>query len=129
MEKKSCGLALRAVEFRLKLGGVIQDRRIAHHYNLDQRHPDADQEDLDCDPEEEFDALIGRQPVNAIAPKAPTPKTPALPAPVVTPGSDLSRFQPKLPAAGSLLGSTAMAALMPDRNPTPAPRFRVPHAA
>ena len=129
MERKSCGLALRAVELRLKLGGVIQDRRIAHHYNLDQRHPDADQEDLDCDPEEEFDALIGRQPVKAIAPKAPTPKTPALPAPVVTPGSDLSRFQPKPPAAGSLLGSTAMAALMPDRNPTPAPRFRVPHAA
>ena len=57
MEKKSCGLALRAVEFRLKLGGVIQDRRIAHHYNLDQRHPDADQEDLDCDPREELDAL------------------------------------------------------------------------
>ena len=47
MEKKSCGLALRAVEFRLKLGGVIQDRRIAHHYHLDQRHPDADLENLD----------------------------------------------------------------------------------
>ena len=57
MEKKSCGLALRAVEFRLKLGGVIQDRRIAHHYHQDQRHPDADQEDLDCDPREELDAL------------------------------------------------------------------------
>src|SRR3954464_3074716 len=30
LEKKSCGLALRAIEFRLKLRGVIQDRRIAH---------------------------------------------------------------------------------------------------
>ena len=122
MEKKSCRLALRAVEFRLKLGGVIQDRRIAHHYNLDQRHPDADQEDLDCDPREELDALP--QPAKAIAPKAK-----ALSAPVVTLDSDLSRALPKPPAAGSLLGSTAMAALMPARNPAPAPRFRLPAAA
>jgi Terminase small subunit len=130
MEKKSCGLALRAVEFRLKLGGVIQDRRIAHHYLLDQRHPDADQEDLDCDPQEELDALPHLPPAKAIAPKAK-----ALPAPVVTQGpvvtrdSDLPRFMPQHPASGSLLGSTAMAALMPARNPAPAPRFRLPHAA
>ena len=38
LEKKSCGLALRAIEFRLKLRGVIQDRRIAHHYHLDHDH-------------------------------------------------------------------------------------------
>ena len=80
MEKKSCGLALRAVEFRLKLGGVIQDRRIAHHYHLDQRHPDADQEDLDCDPQEELDALPRLPPAKA----AIAPKAKALPAPVVT---------------------------------------------
>ena len=122
MEKKSCGLALRAVEFRLKLGGVIQDRRIAHHYHQDQRHPDADQEDLDCDPEEELDALP--QPAKAIAPKAE-----ALPAPVVTPVSDLSRVLPKPPAAGSLLASTAMAALTPALTSTPAARFRLPVAA
>jgi phage terminase small subunit len=129
MEKKSCGLALRAVEFRLKLGGVIQDRRIAHHYHLDQRHPDADLENLDPAPQEEFDALP-RQPAKAIAPKAQ-----ALPAPVVTQDpvvtrdSDLPRFMTQPPASGSLLGSTAMAALMPARNPAPAPRFRLPHAA
>ena len=54
------GLALRAIEFRLKLRGVIQDKRIAHHYVgcLDsQPHPDADLEDLDCDPEEELDPV------------------------------------------------------------------------
>jgi phage terminase small subunit len=84
LEKKSCGLALRAIEFRLKLHGVIQDRRIAHHYHLSQRHPDADLEHLDCDPQEEFDALPSRQPAKAIAPKAP-----ALPAPVVTSVDDL----------------------------------------
>src|SRR5690349_8085898 len=88
LEKKSCGLALRAIEFRLKLRGVIQDRRIAHHYHLDQRHPDADLENLDPDPQEEFDALPPRQPAKAIAPKAPAPKKPALPTPVVTPDSD-----------------------------------------
>jgi Terminase small subunit len=54
------GLALRAIEFRLKLLGVIQDKRIAHHYYgcLDsQAHPDADLEDLDDDPEEELDPI------------------------------------------------------------------------
>jgi phage terminase small subunit len=124
MEKKSCGLALRAVEFRLKLGGVIQDRRIAHHYHQDQRHPDADQEDLDCDPREELDALPRPQPAKAIAPKAK-----ALSAPVVTPVSDLSRALLKPPAAGSLLASTAMTALTPALTPTPAARFRLPVAA
>jgi phage terminase small subunit len=85
LEKKSCGLALRAIEFRLKLRGVIQDRRITHHYHLDQRHPDADLENLDCDPEEEFDALP-HQPA-----EAPAAKTPALPALVVTKGPVVTR--------------------------------------
>lgn len=135
MEKKSCGLALRAIEFRLKLGGVIQDRRIAHHYNLDRRHPDADQEDLDCDPEEELDPLP--QPAKAI-----TPKAEALPSPIVTsvddltqaarivtPVNDLSRVLTKPPAANSLFASTAMAALTPALTSTPAARFRLPVAA
>jgi hypothetical protein len=54
------GLALRAIEFRLKLRGVIQDKRIAHHYYgcLDNHaHPDADLEDLAGDPEEELDSI------------------------------------------------------------------------
>src|SRR3954469_14878897 len=66
LEKKSCGLALRAIEFRLKLRGVIQDRRIAHHYHLDRRHPDADLEHLDPDAQEELDAFHGAPPVKAI---------------------------------------------------------------
>src|SRR5687767_11895960 len=40
LEKKSSALALRAIEFRLKLHGVIQDRRIAHHHHLGHSHPD-----------------------------------------------------------------------------------------
>jgi hypothetical protein len=98
------GLALRAIEFRLKLRGVIQDKRIAHHYFgcLDsQPHPDADLEDLDCDPEEELDPvrfLPGYIPEPAAQPAAkdaaviPTvteSDLPALSAPV---------FQPKVPA-------------------------------
>jgi phage terminase small subunit len=125
LEKKSCGLALRAIEFRLKLCGVIQDRRIGHHYHLEQRHPDADLEDLDLDPEEEFDALLSHHPSKAIAPpapddgksqaKEPTSQTKPLRAPrathqpdraaspggqIVTPDSDPRRFlPPPLPVA------------------------------
>src|SRR5690349_14708991 len=62
LETQSCGLALRAIEFRLKLNCVIQDRRIAHHYHLDPCHPDADLEDLDPDAQEEFDAFLLTQP-------------------------------------------------------------------
>ena len=73
LEKKSCGLALRAIEFRLKLQGAIQDKRITHHYHLDQRHPDADLEDLDCDPQEELDGLGFARPT-AVAPRRPHPR-------------------------------------------------------
>ncbi|EWY38509.1 hypothetical protein N825_13210 [Skermanella stibiiresistens SB22] len=48
---------MRAVEFRLKLIGVIQDRRIAHHYNDDRPSPDADVEDMPADPAEWLDGL------------------------------------------------------------------------
>src|SRR4051812_24709041 len=66
LENKRCALALRAIEFRLKLHGVIQDKRIAHHYHLDRRHPDADLEHLDPDAQEELDAFHGAPPVKAI---------------------------------------------------------------
>jgi len=98
------GLALRAIEFRLKLRGVIQDKRIAHHYVgcLDsQPHPDADLEDLDCDPDEELDPvrfLPGYNPEPAAEDAVATPAVtfddvPAIPAPTSTPimtHSDLS---------------------------------------
>jgi hypothetical protein len=90
------GLALRAIEFRLKLRGVIQDKRIAHHYVgcLDsQPHPDADLEDLDCDPDEELDPvrfLPGYIPEPAAGEAAVTPAVTfddvhAIPAPAPTP--------------------------------------------
>ncbi|EWY36720.1 hypothetical protein N825_25705 [Skermanella stibiiresistens SB22] len=59
-ETKRPALALRAIEFRLKLRGVIQDKRIAHHHHgaLDSRpHPDADLESLPGDPEEDLDPI------------------------------------------------------------------------
>ena len=98
------GLALRAIEFRLKLRGVIQDKRIAHHYVgcLDsQPHPAADLETLDCAPDEELESvrfLPGTIPQPAaqdaaqlaakdaaVAPAATFDDVPALPAPASTP--------------------------------------------
>jgi phage terminase small subunit len=57
LENKRCTLALRAIEFRLKLRGVIQDRRINHRYYIDHAHPDTDVEHLKPDAEEELDAI------------------------------------------------------------------------
>ncbi|UEM05928.1 terminase small subunit [Skermanella rosea] len=53
LERKSLGLSLRAVELWLKLRGVVQDKRIPHHFLGDKPHPDADLESLDCDPDDE----------------------------------------------------------------------------
>lgn len=124
-ENKRGSLALRAIEFRLKLRGVIQDRRIAHHCHMDQRRPDADLEDLDCDPEEEFDALPNTQPAT------PQPATTAIArkAPAVTLDSDLLRFLAGPLDADSLLGSTAASALIPALVSAPPRRFRLPHVA
>jgi hypothetical protein len=99
------GLALRAIEFRLKLRGVIQDKRIAHHYFgcLDsQPHPDADLEDLDGDPEEEFDSvrfLPGYTPEPAAEAAAqPAAVTPAAVTKDDLPALSAPAFQPKVPA-------------------------------
>jgi hypothetical protein len=134
-ENKRGSLALRAIEFRLKLRGVIQDRRIAHHCHMDQRRPDADLEDLDCDPEEEFDALpnphsANPQPSNPqLAAPQPARAAIARKAPVVTLDSDLLRFLAGPLDADSLLGTTAATALIPALVSTPARRFRLPHVA
>ena len=146
LEKKSCGLALRAIEFRLKLRGAIQDKRITHHYHLAQHHPDADLEHLDPDPQEELDGLGSTRPATVTPPAAtastvasadmltkPLPRLPKLTAPaskpshapqtgIVTRDSDLSRLPQEPPAVtGILLASTSLTA--------PMPRFRVPIAA
>ena len=131
LETKRLGVALRAVEFGLKLCGVIQDKRIAHHYNgcLDSRpHPDADLEQLAADPEEELDPLRfrpgpTREPVaedagdaammtddDLSAPSvpstpaelpAPAPAQPAEPAPQASPEPGASRSAAARPAAPS----------------------------
>jgi len=129
LEKKSCGLALRAIEFRLKLKGAIQDKRITHHYHLDQGHPDADLEHLDPDPQEELDGLDSARPDTVASPadrasletkplpllsKHPTPKSNHAPqGGIVTRNSDLPGLLPKPPAAGSLFASTSLTAPMP----------------
>jgi hypothetical protein len=141
LEKKSCGLALRAIEFRLKLHGVIQDKRIAHHYHLDPCHPDADLENLDLDAQEEFDAFL-LTPGGKVA-IAPTPQAPELPAPIpeaaapeaaaaetsiVTPDDDLAATPDRAVPPRSL------PAPKPAPKPTPKivtrnsdlPRFRLP---
>ncbi|UEM04376.1 terminase small subunit [Skermanella rosea] len=57
MEKGRSALALRAIQFRLKLLGVIQDRRIAHHFHDHRFSPDADVETLAPDPAEWMDGI------------------------------------------------------------------------
>lgn len=57
MEKGRPALALRAIQFRLKLLGVIQDRSIAHHCHDHRFSPDADVETLAPDPAEWMDGL------------------------------------------------------------------------
>ena len=114
-------LALRAVELRLRLCGVIQDKRIAYHYQGSRDgapHPDADLEQLAADPEEELDPLRfrpgpTREPVaedagdaammtddDLSAPSvpstpaelpAPAPAQPAEPAPQASPEPGASR--------------------------------------
>jgi hypothetical protein len=77
-ETKRPALALRAIEFRLKLRGVIQDKRIAHHHHgaLDSRpHPDADLESLPGDPEEDLDPIRFRPGHVPEPPPEPIPKT------------------------------------------------------
>jgi hypothetical protein len=128
LENKRCTLALRAIEFRLKLRGVIQDRRINHHYYIDHGHPDADVEHLKPDAEEELDAIRLLPPAKASTQPAPAaaieaPAIPAIPSSragqqsdstpvpkIVTPVSDLSGFLPKPLADGSLFASTSLTA-------------------
>jgi phage terminase small subunit len=122
----SPGLALRAIEFQLKLEGVIQDKRILHHYCLDRNHPDADLEHLDLDPEEELDPFRFDLPAPVATAQLPAPQ-PApqasqLPAPklqtpkhrlpkIVTRNSDPWEPRPQGQPVGSLLESVASIAL------------------
>ncbi|EWY38547.1 hypothetical protein N825_12105 [Skermanella stibiiresistens SB22] len=72
-ESKRPALALRAIEFRLRLRGVIQDKRIDHHHHgaLDSHpHPDADLEDLPGDPDEDLDPIRYRP---GYVPETPEP--------------------------------------------------------
>ncbi|WP_192499107.1 terminase small subunit [Skermanella pratensis] len=57
VEAKKPGIAMRAVEFQLKLFGVIQDRRIAHHFHGERQSPDAGVADMAPDPMEWMDAV------------------------------------------------------------------------
>ena len=146
-----CTLALRAIEFRLKLRGVIQDRRISHHHYLDQAHPDADVEHLDPNAQEELDTIRLISPAKVPPAKVLTPPAPAaieppaklasraqqqpdskpvphVPQQIVTPISDLSRLSPECPT-GSLFSSTSLTTPMPPPARRPASRFQVPAAA
>ena len=72
LERKSLGLALRAVELGLKLRGVVQDKRIPHHFHGDKPHPDADLENLDCDPDDEPAQAAPAKPAKAPAARKPS---------------------------------------------------------
>ncbi|UEM19745.1 hypothetical protein JL100_022060 [Skermanella mucosa] len=134
LERKSLGLALRAIELGLKLRGVVQDRRIPHHYLGDRPHPDADLEIMYCDPEEEDDhAIVGGAPrpgpdqTPGTPPESPPVEAVEAPAPVpaakpaAAPDSDLS--------AVSIVTRPAKPASAPSKPSAPVPPARVPAAA
>ncbi|WP_158045586.1 terminase small subunit [Skermanella pratensis] len=76
VEAKKPGIAMRGVEFQLKLLGIIQDRRIAHHFHGERNATDADVEAMAPDPMEWMDSV----------PPAPVPAAPEpeIEVPVVT---------------------------------------------
>ncbi|QQP87670.1 terminase small subunit [Skermanella sp. TT6] len=132
LERKSLGLSLRAVELWLKLRGVVQDKRIPHHFLGDKPHPDADLENLNCDPDDEPAPTAPAKPAarhpatrNSDLSALRTVTSPVKPAPakpVPARNSDLSA--PPIvtsPATAALFGSTSLSA--------PVPPFRVPAAA
>ena len=65
MEKKQSALALRAVELRLKLCGIMLDKRIPHLF-MAAPHPDADLEAHDFDPAEENDGRLAEAAVEIV---------------------------------------------------------------
>ena len=112
LEKKSCGLALRAIEFRLKLRGVIQDRRIAHHYHLDRATPTPIWKTL-------IPTAGGvRHPPPPTRRDFPPPRLQHLPAPVVTKGPVVTRSS-DLPQTAKIV----------TRDSDPPRRSRLPIAA
>ena len=132
LERKSLGLALRAIELGLKLRGVVQDKRIPHHFLGDRPHPDADLESLDCDPNDEPAQAAPAKP--AARPAATrnsdlsafrivtSPAKPAAAKPVPKRNSDLSALPiVTSPAKAGLFGSTSLSA--------PVQSFRMPAAA
>ncbi|QQP87965.1 terminase small subunit [Skermanella sp. TT6] len=143
LERKSLGLSLRAIELWLKLRGVVQDKRVPHHFLGDRSHPDADLESLDCDPDDEPAQAAPAKPAarhSGSAPVKPTrpaatrnsdlsafrivtsPAKPAAAKPVPKRNSDLSAFPTVTsPARAGLFGSTSLSA--------PVPPFRMPAAA
>jgi hypothetical protein len=121
-ESKRPALALRAIEFRLKLRGVIQDKRIAHHHHgaLDSRpHPDADLESLPGDPEEDVDPIHFRPAHVPEPPPEPEPETEDdLIARIVT-HDDLSSEFARVTAHFAALKASTASASLPASPPTP----------
>ena len=122
LERKSLGLALRAVELGLKLRGVVQDKRIPHHYLGDRPNPDADLENMYCDPEEEADhaTVVGAPGPGPDQSRGTPPASPPAETAAV-PDSDLSAVsivtRPAKPAS-PLLGSTSLSAPFTPSNPS-----------
>jgi hypothetical protein len=80
-QQSKSSVVLRAVEFRLKLQGVIGDKRIDFYSYNQVPSPDADLENVDCNRGEEFDGLPGHEymfvPPGFTAPAEAAPATPS----------------------------------------------------
>ncbi|UEM25073.1 hypothetical protein JL100_033860 (plasmid) [Skermanella mucosa] len=115
MEKKQCALALRAVELRRKLCGIMLDKRIPHLFTA-APHPDADLEAHDPDPAEENDGRLAGAAVEIVtsdSDPAPGSKTAGGPSPKPAP------FAPR--RAPALMTSTSLTPPLPMPQPLPMP--------
>jgi phage terminase small subunit len=85
------GVVLRAVELKLKLQGVIRDKRI-DFYSYDTPSPDADLENVECNRGEEFDGLPGHE--YMFVPPGFGEPVPAAPAPAAPPTEIVTKDDP-----------------------------------
>jgi hypothetical protein len=100
-------VVLRAVELKLKLQGVIRDKRI-DFYSYDTPSPDADLENVECNRGEEFDGLPGHEyrfvppgfvPPGFVPPDVATPTPPPVPPAETVTKDDPDAISDAAPAA------------------------------
>ncbi|WP_158044049.1 terminase small subunit [Skermanella pratensis] len=127
LEARKPGIVLRAVELQIKLLGIVQDRRISHHFHGEGSGSDAGAYDAAPDPREWLDGIPPKLVVPAAetVPAEPAPATEAGPQPgdavqIVT-EDDLSAASGSDPAAASPGMTEPLPAGLPPKLPKDLP--------